>query len=335
MTNRFSFIAIVILLCGFTGCQKSETVLKLKANSFIDAQPPAKKLTDTFTFMLDVRIKEENSVVKKTDLLYPYYQVVGKPNKIAASLYLDNQLEDSKIQLIALQGNKIARMKHTEQQAWHRAMDIPIPQKARGEINFFIEWDTNGSEELIIFPIKYQNPYSYMGAHPGVVRLFLGKEDRYGYSEEILEKYAVPTDTKGKKLVPSLSWVDETQKTVLVHVNKNNQPYIEKETNKLSISELAYDTSIDLLYVSELGEIEVLQKRLLLKKNEVTLIEIPETKMNNYGKKRIRQFLFIINHRDEQLIQDYLAVSKGYKMQSTNFQQVIEIYPTKDSLSNN
>lgn len=111
-------------------------------------------------------------------------------------------------------------------------------------------------------------------------------------------------------------------------MTEDGMAYTTDDYQKLEISAISYETKIDLMYINDQGETELLAENITLQPNTKKIIEFKNDKIKKLLKKNSRHFVLVLNNRNEEMLSDYLAVNSKFKNVSTNFQQVIEIYPT-------
>lgn len=103
-----------------------------------------------------------------------------------------------------------------------------------------------------------------------------------------------------------------------------------KKIKGLKFDEVPYNTTIDLLLVDEFGNTNLIAKNIKVRKNEVTFYEIDQNYLSEMYKKSTRQFLLIMNNREERIIADLKTIELNKKPFPTSFQRVIEFYKSNN-----
>jgi hypothetical protein len=284
------------------------------------------RLTQQSNFTVHFEL-DDNYVHKPKDLDYPYYIVKDNRNtELKAKLYLRNEIKDTKVTLVALQGDKQINLGVTDKESWHPALVLPLPNHSNLEVEVKLQWDANGSEELIVFPIIDKLGSYYYGVNAGVIRLFVGKNQEYRFSNDALAEHSINTEGKIKH-APVLNWLNQNNLPISTYMS-DERTYSSESYRKIEIGEISYQTQMDILYLNERGHVQRLISDMTLLPYQKEVVELPSDNMEAFIKdKEHRQFLVLLNHRGDKMLRDYVAVKQKFKPVSTNFQQVIEIYP--------
>lgn len=262
---------------------------------------------------------------------YQYYKLKSdKLDQLNLSFLFDNTKIDTDITLIALQGRKNTEIKLQGDNTWYSALKVPSKKNESSKLNFSIKWNSELSEELIIFPIIEEAKNIYTGASLGVLRWYIEDEitNNVDYLKDMSNHKLGLQHEEYKNVYPILSWLNDKGDKIDVNLI-DSIPYTKEDYSTLSISKLSLDSVVDLIYVNNLGESELVLSGYKVNKSEITNIELENIQNEKFDKDiKSRGFYIVLNHKDEELVKDLYAVQQGLKIVSTSFQQVIEIIPT-------
>ncbi|MDN4067520.1 hypothetical protein QYF50_06395 [Paenibacillus vini] len=335
MLRRYKSIAVVCLsLILLLGCSPNSNK-NIETSRIIEVASTSKipnSLVDQDSakqphFFIDFKINK--AVAKESEeSIYPYYKLTSKfKNKLSGSLYIENTQLDTDIVLLVMQGREITYLSQSQvgEEEWSKSLIVKSKKDSIINAEIDIKWDPNKSDELIIFPLVESFGNFYSGAHSSVIRLFIGDNREYTFSNKEIEEKKVQKGPE-MKLIPELAWLYEDNQRVETII-KNDKFLTENKYNKLLMTSLNNDTEIDILYVNTLGESDILFKGYNPKKNNDTIFTIDKTKMEEYYNKNARQFLLVLNNKDDDMLKDIIAVNKRINSVSTSFQRIIEIIP--------
>ncbi|RAP74799.1 hypothetical protein [Paenibacillus montanisoli] len=201
----------------------------------------------------------------------PYYTILQKEtDSLMASVYIENMLSDTSIKFLILQGNNITHVS-LDKKKWYLSVVQPVVNNSRGILNFYIKWKLNESDELIILPIpdKLNDAFSGSGVG-GVMRYYINN----GH-ESPDTSISINTNNNSHGYIPSLVWVDRYGNSIMNSPDSNDRSL--SKYNKLLISNIPFDTEIDLLYVNENGDSILIGEDIEIKKtvrNQYRLIHI-------------------------------------------------------------
>ncbi|RAP73536.1 hypothetical protein [Paenibacillus montanisoli] len=261
---------------------------------------------------------------------YQYYKLKSdKVEQLDLSFLFDNTKVDTDITLIALQGRENVEIKLKGDSKWYSALKVPSKKNKSSKVNFSIKWNSELSEELILFPIIEDAKNMYTGASLGVFRWYIedNKTNIEDYVNDLTKHELNLKQEEYKNVYPMLSWLNNKGNKVNVNLI-DSIPYTNEDYNTLSISKLSQDAVIDLIYVNNQGKSELVLSDYKTTKGKVTNIEVENKHYEKYDRIiKSRGFYIVLNHKNKELVKDMYAVQQGYKMVSTSFQQVIEIIP--------
>ncbi|EJL38808.1 hypothetical protein PMI08_05329 [Brevibacillus sp. CF112] len=323
--TRLAMLIVLMCVLCISCNQKTDQVLHLEKSALKEIQNIPNKLTENYNFMFRFEL-DDNDVIKLNEIKYPYYKLNGNKTKIKVQLFLANDITDTNVSIIALQGNKRLNVS-VDGDTWYSAAVLPIPNKSKGVLEFYVNWDRNGEEELILFPIIDKIGTYYSGVSAGIVRLFIAQDKEYNFTTADIMKHKI-VENKNTKYVPVLEWLNSNNSKIKINMTEDGMAYTTDDYQKLEISAISYETKIDLMYINDQGETELLAENITLQPNTKKIIEFKNDKIKKLLKKNSRHFVLVLNNRNEEMLSDYLAVNSKFKNVSTNFQQVIEIYPT-------
>lgn len=319
------FMFLFLLSCSSNNNIETSKIIEANnttkiPNSLVN-QENAKQPHFFIDFKLDQAIAEES-----VNSIYPHFKLTPAfKNKLLGTLYIENTQSDTNIILLALQGRKVTLLSQKGEDDWSRTLIVKSKKNNIISIQVDIKWDQDESDELIIFPFVESFSNFYSGAHSSVIRLFVGDNRDYTFTDQEIEGMKIQKNDDNK-LIPELYWIDDDNQRVKTVIN-NDLPFSPKKYNKLFMTSLNNDTKVDIVYLNTLGESETLFYGYTQEKDKSTVFTIDKIKMEEYSKKNARQFLLVLNNKDDDMIKDLIAVNKGINPISTSFQRIIEIIP--------
>lgn len=276
-----------------------------------------------FDFQLDSDFTEKNN-----ESQYPYYKLNGKFNgELTGKVFIENTQIDSKITLIAMQGRDTILISEKGKEKWGKSYILNSKKNETIDLDLDIKWDQNGSEEIIIFPLVDSFSNFYLGAHASVVRLYVGDNKEYTFSDNDLQTMAYDKN-EDLRLIPELVWVDGNNNRIST-AEKNGYFFAKGAYNSLLITSLIKDSTFDLVYLNELGESKILFNDYYQVKNKETVITFKDEMMQLFFDNDIRQYILVINNENDLMLRDIMAVNENINSITTSFQAVIQIIPPK------
>jgi len=322
-------IALILMLSiGCSSNQKIETTTIIEGNN---TEAISNNLVDQENsephFFMDFKL-DQDVANEQEDSAYPYFKLTSSyKDKLSGKFYIENTQLDTNIILVAMQGRKTTLLRESGATNWSRSLKVESNKNSIIDIQLDIEWDQDESDELIIFPYVESFDEFYSGAHSSLIRLFVGDNRNYKYTNEDLQKKEFQISDE-LKLFPELSWIDENNQEINKEI-RNNKLIAEKQYYKLLMSPLSSDTTVDIVYFNTLGESEVLYSGYIQRKDKDSIITIDKKKMETYHNKNTDQFLLVVNNKDDEMLLDILAVNEGINSMSSSFQKIIKILPVK------
>ncbi len=330
MCRKSSFVLTLIALLILIGCSPSDKIESMKYVEVNNAKAIPNPLVKQeeqqqphffLDFKLDQAIAEEQKGSN-----YPYFKLTSNyKNQLSGTFYIENTQQDTEIVLVVMQGRETTLLRQNGEKEWNKSLVLNSKKGSTIDLKLDIKWDQDKSDELIVFPFIKSSTSFYSGSHYSLIRLFVGDNKEYTFTEkELLSKKIVRSDDL--KLASELLWVDNDFNEVKTLI-KDNKFFAEKKYNKLLISSLTNDTNVDVIYLNTLGESEVLLSNYTLQKNKKAVITIEDEKMDKYFGIATNQFLLVLNNKDNDMLLDIMAVNEGINPVSTSFQRIIELIP--------
>lgn len=259
---------------------------------------------------------------------FTYIKLPKSKSIISGKLvYENNTKKNIIVQSIFLQGNKNIEIKPTTSSKWVPSIRYDVPPYTSIRIDIDLKWDKNGMQELSFFPLeKNSDVYRYNGSILSSFRYFVQSKD-ININKEMLQEQAfnLKKMTSEQNYFPEPDWIGEN-KNDLEYSIKEDVPSTNEKINGLKLDIVPYNTTIDILLVDEYGNSSLIAENVKVIKNKATFINIPKGDLNKMDKKSTRQFLLIMNNREERIMADVKTVGLNKKPFPTSFQRVIEFY---------
>ncbi|MDQ0859825.1 hypothetical protein [Bacillus sp. V2I10] len=254
---------------------------------------------------------------------------ISKSTMSGKLIYENNTKDNITVQPIFLQGNDNILIKPSSSSKWVPSILYDVPPHTSITINIDLKWGKNGMQELTFFPLeKTSDVYRYNGSILSSYRFFAQSED-INLTKEMLQDQSFSLEqnkmTSEQNYFPEPDWIGENN-NALDYLIKKDSPLTSDKINGLKFDAVPYNTTFDLLLVDEFGNSSLLKEDVKIKKNKTTYVALDQTDLNKMYKKSIRQFIFIMNNREEKIMADIKAVELNIKPFPTTYQRVIEFY---------
>lgn len=256
-----------------------------------------------------------------------------KPQKgvsiISGSLVFENNTENPmEVQSLFFQGKKIAQIKLSSSSIYNNVINYTVPPFTSSTIEIDLKVNLDGDEEIIFLPLDFTATKDfYNGANLAISRFFLDlgkkkeindfKEHTFTLSQQDLERI--------ENIFPVPYWVDEDKKDIKMKV-EDNSVATTKKISKLKLAAIPYETKVDILIIDEFGNSSVLKNDVRVIKDKDTFVSIEDDIINELYNNQARQFLILLNNREEELITDLKAMADNKKPFPTTFNSIIEFY---------
>lgn len=267
---------------------------------------------------------------------FTYFINHNKTGTIEGQYIIDsNEKNGGKITLIILQGTKQAFVKVKGQNKWYSCLTVDYAPNATTTLPIEIKWDLESDEDLIMIPINNSHPEYYLNGSASVFRnLILNNKPEI--PDRTIQKYI---DIKNQifqskdadfSLIPSASWKDVNKHNVELRLNKQQGfIYSRKPIHTLNLTAISFDTKIDVICFSNEGKILFFQRGIPIKRNQETMITLPDTIVQQLNNGADRKFILLYNNQGINLLADWVGGTKINKPIPSSFQQVIEFYKTQ------
>lgn len=255
-------------------------------------------------------------------------------DNITGTVVYDNATDKViNITTIFLQGNKNAMIKLKGSTDWKPAIYLSVPADSTVEFEIEINWNSNGSEELTFFPLNHSNEENrYNGGNLGVFRFFVMNKKEV-LTKEMLknQSFNLPSNFNMEKetVFPSPSWMGSTSFNPN-YISQNNKRYTKEKIKGIRLDPIPYNTTVDIIWIDEFGNTNLLADNIEIKKRQSTEINIEKEILEDIYKTNNRQFLLVLNNRGQNILADIKAVDQNNKPFPTTYQGIIEIYPVAE-----
>lgn len=264
-----------------------------------------------------------------------YLKLPHDKSYISGKLNYENNTEKNKIvQSIFFQGNKNILIKPSTTTKWVPAIVYDVPPHTSISINIDLKWDKNGMQELTFFPMeKNSDVYRYNGVNLSSYRFFVQSKD-LTITEEMLHTQAFKLEEDGMtedlNYFPEPQWTDGNGELLEYYI-KDDVPLTNVETKGLIFDTIPYNTTLDLILIDEFGNSSVIKEKISVEKGKSTKVKFNNKDLKRMKDKSVRQFLLIMNNREEAILADIKAIELNQKPFPTSYQRVIEFYNDENS----
>lgn len=280
---------------------------------------------DNGTFSLFQSFKIDSKMELKLKLgendYYKYYINKSNIEVINGEYTIETKNDGSSVKFIALQGDKVAKVRLKDDKKWFDSLEIPYQSNSSSSVPIEIKWDPKGKHELIVFPIRHDREGLYSGNNLTLLRAALinGNLDLNNQNVAIDSQKEIPSGMP----IPSL--MNSQGKTVNVVINEKSTRASEKYS-AIKLKEINYNTNIDIILLNESGKSELLASKVPVLANQETIINLPENLIERVQNEINRNFLLILNNREEKQVLDIIGIINKQKSYPTTFSLVIELF---------
>jgi hypothetical protein len=261
---------------------------------------------------------------------FSYIKLPKSKSIISGKLVYENNTKNNIIvQSIFLQGNKNIEIRPTTSSKWVPSIRYDVPPYTSIKIDIDLRWDKHGMQELSFFPLeKNSGVYRYNGSILSSYRYFVQSKD-ININKEMLQEqfFSLKEMTSEQNYFPEPDWIGENKKDLEYSIEEK-VPLTNEKINGLKLEIVPYNTTIDILLVDEYGNSSLIAENVKVIKDKPTYINIHKNDLNRMFKSSSRQFLLIMNNREEKIMADVKTVGINKKPFPTSFQRVIEFYKT-------
>ncbi|WP_424475398.1 hypothetical protein [Oceanobacillus kimchii] len=278
-------------------------------------------------FIPDEEIKEEMPILNEQ---FTYLSIDKDSSVISGELVIENIRDHSiNIKSLFLQGNNSVNIKPKESDQWSNVLEIDVPAETALRIPIEIKWNTENDQEMsYLFIDQSSDPEFYEGTNISMYRYFVQSKD-INIEENQLDQQAFQlSDDEIKNIesfIPSASWYGENGDAV-EYIEEDNTLYSATSPEGIKLNSIPYSTAVDIIMIDEFGNTELLAENHKIHKHEETLIPLKDRIEFDIEKK---QFIIILNNREENKLADWKAVDINKKPFPTSFEDVIQIYDIK------
>lgn len=348
MKKILYFLCISLILLSF-GCTKNdskhvanpkdvievnESENNIQVSKEMDFLEESSNIADTsvpftqFKAFIPDKKNSDDLIIKDEKVLY--LKLIKSSSEISGRLDFENNTEKTmEIQSLFFQGNKVAKIKLSDENNYHNAIKYKIAPFSSATIDIDIKIDKNGEEELTFLPLDLTTTDDfYNGANNAISRFYLDLDEK---TEKKLsfEKHSFSLDQKEmeniRDIFPIPYWVDENKKNIKEKY-KNDKVYLENKISGLKLVKIPYETEIDVILIDEFGNTSVLEEKVKISKNEETYIPIKSDTIKEIYNNKNKQFLLLLNNRGEEIVTDLTALDMDKKPFPTTYNSIIQFY---------
>ncbi|MGE8002254.1 hypothetical protein [Lysinibacillus sp. NPDC093216] len=270
--------------------------------------------------------------IKMKSVSYPYIKLDTEQDHIIGTIIFENKgNEKLKVQSFFMQGNKFAKVKMNNSSEWAYSILYDVQPESSVEINIKIEWDKDGMNELLFFPLEHSGiPGLYNGEMSPIHRNFV--MDGPVNVNNNTAKHTFDLDLKDVEnvnLTPYPKWIGKNKQDIEYMINEGIV-ITKSPIEGMKLGPVPYNTEVDIISLDERGNSSVLMEKVKVKKNEPTYIFFDSQQLKELRTSKEKNYLMILNNREEELLADIKAVELGLKPFPTSFQTVIEFYKESD-----
>lgn len=353
MKNKylFIFIPILILLIGIMVYLQPENIqqtkTKVKVFEEVSNDSPDVKINNDYPFFNSA--PDINSYytqvlgflpneaylesIKVMNVSFPYIKLNKNQRYIMGTIVFENKTKGNmNVQSFFMQGNKAAKVKMNNSNEWAYSILYDVQPESSVEININVEWDKDGMNELIFFPLEHSGIEGlYNGQASTIQRYFVMGNDDTLINDDIYNQ-AFDLDSKSLENInvsPVPKWIGKNKQELEYMINDDtlvtNIPI-----EGMKLEPVPYNTDVDIVKIDEKGKSSILMEQVKVKKNKPTYIYFDSQQLKELRRSNNRNFLLILNNREEELLSDVKAVDLELKPFPTSSQAVIEFYKKRN-----
>ncbi|WP_226530874.1 hypothetical protein [Metabacillus niabensis] len=349
MILRQSFILSWFCVFILVGCQNKEllneedTLILNEENTSVEVSKNMRILDDSensfdstipFTVVKSFNPNEEYIEYEEVQgEKFTYIKLPKSKSIISGKLTFENDREDPLIiKTLFFQGNENIKIKPQNSSEWTSSITYEVSPHSSHTINIDLKWDVNGMQELTFFPIDQTSEVEhYNGGNLGSFRFFVQSKD-ITLSKESVNEQAFQLDNNELKpeqdVFPVPIWVGENNDEVEFS-SKGSILLTKEKVRGIKLSAIPYDTEVDIVLVDEFGNSSLISKGVKIVKDQPTTISFNHDVLEKMYSEDARQFLLIMNNREEKILSDLKALNLYQKPFFTSHQRVIEFYKSE------
>ncbi|MGE7673435.1 hypothetical protein ACQKMV_07605 [Lysinibacillus sp. NPDC094403] len=348
MKNKYLFVFIptLTLLIGILVYLKTENIqqteTKVKVFEEVSNDSPDVKINNDYPFfnsapdidsyytqVLGFLPNEDNlESIKVKDVSYPYIKLNKNQRHILGTIVFENKTkENMNVQSFFMQGNKVAKVKMNNSNEWAYSILYDVQPESSVEININIEWDKDGMNELIFFPLEHSGIEGlYSGQASSIQRYFVTENDTIVNNDTYNQAFDLDLkNTENINVSPIPKWIGKN-KQELKYLIDDGTLVTKAPIEGMKLEPIPYNTYVDIVKIDEKGKSSILIEQVNVKKNKPTYIYFDAQQLKELRTSKVKNYLLILNNREKELLSDAKAVDLGLKPFPTSFQAVIEFY---------
>ncbi len=338
-------IPILILLLGIIVYSTIENSNKIETKVYEEASSdsPDVKISNEYQFLdsaSDIpssltRVtgflpnEEYLEYIKVKDTQFSYIKLNKNQRHIIGTIVFENKLkENMKVQSFFMQGNKVARVKVNSSSEWSNSILYDLQPESSVEISVKIEWDKEGMNELLFFPLEHTGFRGMYSGHTSSIHRNFVMDSETKIDKNNLDNQAfelAPQNYENLNLNLKPTWIEKNKQDVELMVN-NGTLVTKTPIEGMKLDPVPYSTEVDIVLLDEKGDSSILMEKVKVEKNKPTYIYFDSPILKELRTSTERNFLIILNNREEQLLLDLKAFDLGLKPFPTSVKSVIEFY---------
>jgi hypothetical protein len=256
---------------------------------------------------------------------YPYFLINSKSKSLNGIFNLQVN-KNTDLKLIALKGNDLAPIRLPGDKDWYSNLKYSDTGNNSLNIPFEINTTRNKAEDLLLIPI-INDQFLYSGEHSGVIRL-VTIENLHLNNAMINEQAITDINIESFQPRPTIQLTNKDNIVINEVIKGNEKLYLSDDWSHLLLTDIMYETSVDVLWLDETGNTKIISKELYLNKGKDTIVNIQKKDLNMIKGNPNRQFFIVVNNRNQKALADSEAFNQNKKPTLTSFQIIKEILPT-------
>jgi len=182
--------------------------------------------------------------------------------------------------------------------------------------------------ELLFFPLEHTGFRGmYSGYSSSIHRNFVmdskTKIDKNNLDNQTFELGQHNDENINLYIKPT--WIEKNKQDI--ELMENNGTLVTKTPIEgMRLDPVPYSTEVDIVLLNEKGNSSILMEKVKVEKNKPTYINLDSQILKELRSSTERNFLIILNNREEQLFLDLKAFDLGLKPFPTTVKSVIEFY---------
>lgn len=253
---------------------------------------------------------------------------------LKGDLVVENgQEEEVDFKAMFMQGDTVSEVKAEGSKKWSKVLQYEVPPQTSVRLPVEIKIKRDAMQELSFIPIdSYKGKEDVANEELSNHRFFLQLGDVSIGEEAISEQSFTLTKNQLSSInnyFPTPYWAGQEGEKVQFKEDEG-ELLPEEAISGVTLSEIPYSTSVDLVVFDEFGNSKVLKSEVPISKNQEKYVEFDKGIVDSLNELKGRQFLKVTSNREESILSDMRMVKENKKPFPTAYQSIIEFHPNSN-----